>query len=211
MRLFVSAITLFLISNLGFAQKSATLFPSQVWHKGEVTLKDGTMEQGHIQYDLEKETVRLSKDGEILIYKADRLEKFSFFQKGIDRQRNFYALPYGVSEGNHELRLFELVLEGETNLLAREFIKYTSQTRVNEEAKHGLGRLHRVKVAALNYDYYLVADGGEPKAVKTRRKKVAMSFGSNQEKVLSFIKANGLNTKELVDMTKLVSYYNSLN
>lgn len=197
--------------NLGLSQKLEYGFPSQAWHKGDLTLNDGTNLDGLIKYDLESDAVHLNIDGNTRTYVANQVEKFKIYQRDVKRLRDFITIPFETKAGYKRPKFFEIVYQNETSLLAREINSYSNQTKVNSLATHGVGRLHRVRVGVVNYDYYLVDQQGNLKSVGKGVRGVLRAFDSHQEELKSYIRSNKLKVKEKEDMVKLVTHYNNLD
>ena len=194
---------------MGKAQKLEYGFPSQAWHTGELTLNDGITLEGKIKYDLETDALHLNSGGNTRTYVANQIEKFHIYQRDIKRQREFISIPFETKAGYKRPKFFEIVYQNATSLLVREVNSFSNQTRVNPLATHGVGRLHRVRVGVVNYDYFLVDNQGNLKLVDKGVKGVARSFENHQKELKSFIRANKLRVKEIDDMIKLVTFYNT--
>lgn len=207
---FLSLLIIVFAFNFGIAQKLEYGFPSQAWHSGSLTLNDGTIIEGKIKYDLESDMLHLNVGGNTRTYVASQIEKFSVFQRDIKRQRDFVSIPFETKSGYKRPKLFELVYQNNISLFVREVNSYSNQTRVNPLATNGVGRLHAVRVGVVNYKYYLANDKGSLKPVDKGVKGVSRSFDNYQREIRSFIRSNKLKVKEIEDMVKVVSYYNTL-
>lgn len=206
MRLLTSIFFCLFICTTLSAQEVLGKLPSQVWHQGSVTLSNGAIESGYIQYDLDDNSIQLSKEGKVLSYTANQMQSFEFFQKGVNQTRNFQSISH-----ESQVKLFELIQEGEASLYAREYVSFSTQTRINENAKHGVGRLHRVRVGSLNYDYFLLNSEGEFIKTDSGRKGIIDAFQDKHDLLLTYARNNKLKFKTLDDMARLTAYYNSID
>ena len=132
--------------------------PSQVWHTGQVLLNDGGLVKGLIKYDLASDAVHFDLDGTTRTYVANQITRFSFFQLSIKANRHFIALPFSEKGDYKRPKLFEIIYEAETSLLAREETLYSNWTKLDPD---GIDGIKRTRFNGYNYDYFLVEQNEE--------------------------------------------------
>lgn len=207
---------LFLISFLadGFAQRYNSEFPSETWHTGSVTLNDGKTLEGNIKYDLNADAIQLSLGDKILTYAANQIRQFKIFQEDQQVSRAFFSIPFTNEFGYKRPKLFELLHEGKTSLLAREFISIATRTS-NDPYFRRYSRFDRlnsgsVRVRYLDYKFYLASSEGKIELLGSTKNDVIFAFKNNRSELKKFIKKRKLKMDRIEDMTTLVRHYNTL-
>lgn len=209
------ALILLMCGNLS-AQRLRFQFPSEMWHLGELTLKDGNQLEGTIKYDLQADVIQLRTDERIRTFAASQIEQFRIFQEDIGQYRTFYSISFMNDNGYKRPKLFELVFEGNTSLLAREFISITTRTARNPYFNgtnrffdpYGGVRSNRVRF--LDHNLYLVNSKGQISLLTTNRKDVIYSFEEKHSELKKFIKQQRLKMDKIEDVISLVQHYNQL-
>lgn len=212
MKVFITG--LFFIIALGLeAQNLSFRFPSEMWHKGEVTLADGTTLEGDVSYNLEDDIVQVKVNNQIQTLAANQIQSARIFQEDISEYRMFYAIPFKNQFGYRRPKLFELVLEGETSLLAREKIILTT-TRPNDPFFGGGWRFNPNTMARntriLEHELFLINADGKISQLTTNRKDVIYAFDGNHAELKRIIKTQRLKMDRIDDLITLVEEYNGL-
>lgn len=190
-------------------------FPSESWHRGDLVLNDGSVLEGSIKYDLEADAIQLDHEDKILTYAANQLKQFRVFQEDIREYRVFYTIPYVTEYGYRRPKFFELIFEGRTSLLAREFISITTRSNASTYFRGGTrfdpyGNSRSLKVRFLDHNLYLVNPEGKIELLGSSRKEVIYAFEGKHNELRKFIKKQRLKMDKVEDMASLVEYYNSL-
>jgi hypothetical protein len=205
-----------LLSLISFVEGLSQNFPQDSWYPGKVTLETGEEKQGVIKYDLDANLIQLEWENKIETYHASQFSTFSIYMKEEDLYRDFYVLPHANKSGYKRPTIFELIVEGEMSLLAREYIA----TR-NMNANNGFmgspwgGGINpyapNMTQRFLAFKLFLVDNQARVRALTTNRKEVIAAFGEHQKEIKRYIKSQKLKTESLVDMAQLVNYFNKLN
>lgn len=216
MRYIIGGLLLVLFCGNLSAQRLRFQFPSEMWHLGELTLKDGNKLEGAIKYDLQADAIQLNVNERIQTFAANQLEKFRIFQEDIGQYRTFYSIPYMNENGYKRPKLFELVFEGNTSLLAREFISITTRTSRNPYFRGSTrfdpyGGARSTKVRFLDHNLYLVNQDGKISLLGSSRKDVIYSFEGKHSELRRFIKKERLKMDKIEDVASLVQHYNQLS
>lgn len=192
--------------------------PNEKWYKGEVTLRGGATKTGLIKYDLKANSIQYSTDGTIQTFHATQFYTFTILLVEQRLRRDFYVLPYEGNTGFARPTIFELLTEGAYSLLARE---YMARTIKGAGASYGYGletipepdhQLSRATptVKYLDYNLFLADSDGNVTPLKAKKSDVIDRFGKHKDKIKHYIKQQRLNVKDLVDLVKVVEYYNEL-
>ena len=204
MKLITSLILLLTISVVGHAQKYSMDF----WHDGEMDVNSGKTLRGKIKYDLEAESIQFMEGNVLRSYSASNVDAFQIVDALDNRVRYFYSLPYTYQNQYQKNHFFELLTEGYFTLLARE--KLVERVRNVNDPFSPVG-FNTYRVFFLEYDFFLVDPSGEIISITSSKpKEVIEILKGKEEKLETYIKQNRLRLEEWEDMTKLVSYYNSL-
>ncbi len=195
----------------------AQAFPSQRWHEGEAVLKDNSIIQGQLRYDLEHDAIQVIVDGKIQTYSSQLVFKFSFLQDDIELIRTFYTLPYANQPGYKSIpRFFEVIIEGKMTLLAREYVAQittsTGGARFNRYRNHPLARTTPSTVTRnyLTYKMFFLDHKGNLTEYGGRKKDLYYVLNESQGELKKFVKTNRLKIDKLEDVAKLVAHYNTL-
>lgn len=213
MRVLIAGLLLF--SALGVqAQNLRFQFPSEMWHRGDVTLSDGSKLEGSIKYDIPGDVIQLNSNDKIKTFAASQVQQFRIFQEDIARFRSFYTIPFLNKNGYRRPKFFELIFDGETSLLAREMILVTSRPPNNPYFRGGrrydpYGRSRNVRV--LDHELFLMNSEGKITTLNKKRKDVIYSFDDNYSELKKIIKSNRLKMNSIDDVATLVAEYNKLS
>ncbi len=188
-------------------QATAQNFPSQVWHKGKVVLITKETYKGLVKYDLETDIVQVNADNIILTFSSKKILHFEIFDETADSFRQFYALPYTVSQGYKTPILFEVLHEGRPlSLLAREDIT----TESIPQYSYYYGRSNYYSRNKLVYQYYFVSEKGTIQRYNLKKKNLLQLMQRKSAEVRKFINEHNLKVDRRRDLERITAYYNSL-
>ncbi len=199
-----------------FAQAT---FPSEIFHRGQVTLNDGTVYTGMVQYNLESDVILFKEPGAkgIATFTANQFKIVRINQQGIEQTRIFYSLPIRENSGYKRPKIFEALYQGETSLVGREYIIERAQPISQGFARRSLfdpfyfPSERRLTRKYLAYNLYLVDQVGGITLLGKSRGDVIRAFEGHQSELRKFIKQEKLRMNRIEDLTLLVQYYNSLD
>ncbi len=212
MKVFVTSLFLF-IAIAAQGQNLSYKFPSELWHKGEVTLSDGSLLKGNVKYSLEEDYIQVNVNSQIQTLAANQLRMVRIYQEDISRYRVFYAIPFKNKYGYKRPQLFELVFEGETSLLARERILLTT-TRTNDPFFRGgwgynpYAMPRSTKI--LEHELFIINPKGKISQLTTNRNDVIYAFDGQHAQLRKIIKSQKLKMSRIDDLITLVDEYNKL-
>ena len=188
-------------------QVSAQTFPSEIWHEGRVVLIDNQEFKGSVKYDLETDIVQLNDDKTIRTFSSKKLLYFEIFDESVDTYRQFYALPYAVSQGYETPILFEVLHEGRPlSLLAREAVT----TETVPQYSYYYGRSNYFSRYKLSYEIYFFNEKTGISRYQMKKRELLDLMGRKSSEVRKFINDNNLRVDRRRDLERITAYYNSL-
>ncbi len=209
-------VTLLLISSA--FQVEGQNFPSQQWHPGVVHLNNDSYVVGEVKYDLDHDAVQVNINGTTKTYSSQQVASFKIRPKRQKNFRHFFTLPYENKTGHKTPRFFEVVVEGRSTLLAREYVATVSarnntlrQTRrigLNNPSNRNLGGGTRTILA---HRLYIVNLDGKIHKLTGRKKDLFYVLEGHNEDLKSFIKKERIRLDKINDMARLVGHYNSIS
>jgi hypothetical protein len=188
-------------------QVSAQTFPSEIWHEGRVVLIDNQEFKGLVKYDLETDIVQLNDNKTIRTFSSKKLLYFEIFDESVDTYRQFYALPYSVSQGYETPILFEVLHEGRPlSLLAREAVT----TETVPQYSYYYGRSNYFSRYKLIYEFYFFNEKTGISRYHMKKRELLDLMGRKSSEVRKFINDNNLRVDRRRDLERITAYYNSL-
>ncbi|MFY0594279.1 hypothetical protein [Roseivirga sp.] len=216
MRILIASLLLMTCLYSSHAQRNQFQFPSEIWHEGSVTLVDGNRLNGNIKYDLAADLIQVIVDQKTLTYSASQIRQFDIFQADIELKRVFFSIPFVTETGYRRPKLFEVLLDARTSLVAREFIALSTRTIDNPYYRWGTRRFspiggRSVQVRYLDYKFYIVdSSNGRMDLLGSSKKDVINAFNKNQNEIRKYIKSKKLKVDQVEDIIEIVRYYNQL-
>lgn len=192
-------------------------FPSQVWHKGNIFLADGTSFSGELKYDMDNNLVQL-QTGSVTTFTASNVESFDIYDETYGGIRKFYSLPYSLN-GDYETPIFfEVLTQGDNiALLCREYIA-TDTRGMNNWGAMGMGMGMGMNPFwgppnftgyRLAFNYYFLKNGRLEKYSLKKKDLFSMLPGYDDEIDL-FMRKNRLEHDKRGDLLRITAYYNEL-
>ena len=198
---------LFLFSINIYAQDK-TLFPSEIWHEGEVVLMSRDTLKGSIKYDFDNDLVLFNRGGNLYSYGARKVLSFRILDITTETYRDFFAVPFPV-RANYKIPVFfEVLFEGPLTLLARENI--VEKQEINQgyynQPFYNTGEVTRKLV---KHFFYLDMEGGIYRHTM-KRKDLFRLMRDKYSKVRQYYKKNRLQINNEKDLIRIVAYYTKL-
>lgn len=176
--------------------RKGTAYLNPEFIEGVIALKDGSRIEGkpirfnlytqQMQFIDEQDTLALAKPEEVeYIRIADKVFVFTDY----------------LYQGEHKSGYFELLEDGDCRLLKRWTALYHELEEGDEPGTDSFYRSCRC---------YLQFYMNPASCVQKKRKDLAMSFASNGDEVMDYMKDVKLKPKNEDDLVKIVEYYNSL-
>lgn len=193
-----------------FAQNSQ--FPSQIWHKGNIFLNDGTTLSGSIKYDLENNLIQLQTET-VTTFTASTVANFEIFDELFGGIRNFYSLPYAINGEYETPTFFEVLTQGDNiALLCREYIATDTRGMNNNWGPMAMNPLWGPQNSfgyRLAFNYYFFKNGRLERYSLKKKDLYAMLPGYDDEIDL-FMRKNRLEHDKRGDLLRITAYYNEL-
>ena len=186
-------------------------FPSQVWHKGNIFLTDGTSYSGLLKYDFENNLVQLQAET-VITYTASNVTSFEIYDEIYGGLRRFYSLPYSLN-GNYEtLIFFEVLTQGENiALLCREYIA-TDTRGMNNWGAMAMNPFWGPPTYTgyrLAFTYYFLKNGSLEK-YSLKKKDLFSLLPGHDDEIDLFMRKNRLEHDKRGDLLRITAYYNEL-
>jgi len=182
-------------------------FPSRVWHEGRAITTEKDTIRGDLMYNLESNTIQLQlRDNLLKSFSSKNIFFFEIYDKGVNNYRQFYSIPFTVSQDYKAPIFFEVLYEGALTLLVRERIVLERDPYA--PAYNGTRGAARERLA---YTYYFIDKKGNMKEYKSGKKNdLFLIFDRESDKIKKFVKTNKLRTDRMRDLVRIVAFYNSL-
>lgn len=186
-------------------------FPSQVWHKGNIFMVDGSAVSGQVKYDMDNNLVQLQAET-VITFTASNVSSFEIYDETYGGIRKFYSLPYALN-GNYETPIFfEVLTQGDNiALLCREYIA-TDTRGMNNWGTMGMNPFWgppNFTGYRLAFNYYFLKNGKLEKYSLKKKDLFAMLPGYDDEIEL-FMRKNRLEHDKRGDLLRIAAYYNEL-
>ncbi|WP_026776696.1 hypothetical protein [Polaribacter sp. Hel_I_88] len=158
---------------------------------------DDIVETFFLRYNMYRDEMEFSKNDQLL-----------YLKKINDRTIVFQNLntKYKLFELNNDLKYFIVHNEGKNQLLSRQTVTY-------QEEKPPVNSYVAGKKADFirNDDiFYIKFDNNSIIEVPSNKRKFYAIFDGKESEIKNYMKSNRLNNKDLEDLKKIVTYFNSL-
>ncbi len=163
---------------------------------GSAELADGSILKGIFRYNIHSQKMQAIVEG----------DTFAFANPGevsclLIGEQKFIHTTFVRDDGEVANSWFEVLCEGNCDLLLRRYIKY----RVTD----GDGDLSNDQLYKLE-EYYTRKDGGAVERLQLSKKAILSMLTDHRAEAERFIKVEHLKLKDREDLMKLYSYYNGL-
>jgi len=196
-------IILLLTTVSAYGQK----FPSEFWHKGKLVTSDGDTLEGKLKYDLSRDLVQVDLNNQIFTFGAKKILYFEIFDVTVDNYRQFYSIPYNITQGYKSEILFEVLYEGKLTLLTRESVSQKSSSYNNNNYYWSGNSFTRT---VLTYEFFFLTSKGEITLFTQKRKDLLDIMKDRYTQMKKYIKTYGLKTDDKGDLARITAYYNTL-
>jgi hypothetical protein len=186
-------------------------FPSQIWHKGNIFLNDGSTLSGLIKYDLENNLVQLQNET-VETFTASTVSNFEIYDEIFAGIRRFYSLPYAINGDYETPTFFEVLTEGEDlALLCREYIATDTRGMNNwgPVAMNPFWGPQTFTGYRLAFNYYFFKNG-RMERFSLKRKDLFTMLPGHDEEIDLFMRKNRLEHDRRGDLLRITAYYNEL-
>lgn len=178
-------------------------FAFEYWHEGRLVTEENDTLKGSIQYNLQSDLVQLKQGSHLETYTARKIIFFEIFDVTVKQYRQFYSLPYALTENQYKAPVFfELLAEGKMTVLSRESLEYKTYSAFNYYGTY-------TRLVLVN-KYYLLDEKGAITEFKGNKNDWIYLMGNKGSDVQRYSKTNKLDFDDKYDLVRIVSYYNSL-
>lgn len=169
------------------------------WWRGEVTLEDGSLEKGMVNYDYESRTLIVRKENSEKTYVAGNVYSFwverIYETKTVTKSKETYYSIYEENEYGFRMPSFyRALILGEVSVLLKGELLY--QYSFDDPQFY-------IK----NVPYLLFRDGRLERA-KTWKKRLITQIEGDQSDLKRYIKKERLLLHDPVDLAKLIQFHN---
>jgi len=166
------------------------------WLPGQVAVKDGNTMDGLLRYNIYHQKVEAIVDA----------DTFAFAKPGelnwvMIGDNKFIFSSYLRNDLEVANTWFEVLCEGECDLLLRHYIKYRIEDGDDDPSNDQMYRLEA---------YYSRKNDESGERLNPSKKDIPLVLLDHQEELSAYLKENKLNLKDQEDLVKLFAYYNSL-
>ena len=172
------------------------------WQDGFITLKTGqTFQKYPLKYDIENDMLEIKASNEVKILRGERVATFTWMD--IDRQQELQYInshEYKL-EGTPLIGFFELVVDGQVQLLGKTIAVVKDPTYVE-----GFDVGKRYSEITKKEVYYLSDESKVLTEIKS--KKDVLEFMGDEGGVKQYMKAQKLGVSDKEDLAKIVTFIN---
>ena len=181
-----------------FAGVEGSMYLYDAWKDGICALKDGSKLKNHkFRYNIYFQQMQFAFEGDTLAFGApEQIKTLS-----LDNKTFIYSDFIGA-ENEKANSYFQIIENGENKLLLRRTISYQFKDRAGRSPYDTFIR---------QISFYMKKGDKPAELLPHGKKSFVKLFDKNQDKISVFIKINKLNIRNIDDMKKIISYYNSLN
>ena len=180
----------------------AQQFPSELWHEGMVVLANQDTLVGKIKYDLTKNLIQVNVNDKIRAYGAKSIFYFRIYDEKSETSRQFYVLPYGLVTSYKVPTIFEVLVEGNITLLAREYIDVRSVPN-----PYGMGSYPQ---ETLVYDFFFLDRQGKITKYHMKRKELLEVLRDKEKEVAEYMRQHNLRHNNRNDLVRIIAFYNAI-
>ena len=176
------------------------------WEKGQVTLHDGRIVPGDLQYDLESNVVVVKVAQQMRAFSSHSVRSFTITD---EMPRKYFAVPFQLPGGTVQPMFFQLVYDGSFTLFVREREVYEKALRS--------AKLPMIKRAqkeeedqVLALQYYAYMPDGSFQEVTTSRRDLSHLLSLNEDgvKVLNhYINDEKIDFTRQPDIIQLIYHF----
>ncbi|WP_345952523.1 hypothetical protein [Mucilaginibacter sp. PAMB04168] len=172
------------------------------WHPAVITLSDkSVIKDVDLKFDIVEDKLYFkAQNGETMSF-TKPVREFTFnVGKDVTSPAHFKNGYNGIPDFSFDA-YFEVLAEGKAQLLKKVFKK------VAENKMYGSATITKTFVE--NVRYYIVTSTATIQ-IKNDKKSVLLALPDKKDLLEAYIKENNLNLKKDTDLTKLITYYNSI-
>lgn len=174
-----------------------------LWCNGQITLENGEVIEGEINYDLKFEVIQIRDNGIVRAFTAEGVAYFTMFDPINYRQRDYISLEHQVNFGYKRKTFFEIVAEGNITILRRS--KYIRRPRITEDYRAP----HIYLNAVCKHSYYAIRKK-EWVEINDFEAQVLPWMSDFEQEIDNYIEAGKLKLKYIHAQMRVIHLYNQL-
>lgn len=174
-----------------------------LWCNGRLTLEDGEVIEGEINYDLKFEVVQIRDNGITRAFTAQSVLQFTLFDPIKFRQRDFIAIEHQLTSGYERKAFFEVLANGQITVLRKS--KYIRRPRITEDY-----RAPHIYMNAVCKHSYFAVKSKELVEIKNFEEQVLPWMARFEQEINHYIEESRLKLKEAHEQVRVVNLYNQL-
>lgn len=173
------------------------------WQDGFITLKTGqTIQKYPLKYDIENDMLEIKANKEVKILRGERVASFTWKDAVSQQEVQFINSHAYKLEGTPLLGFFELVVDGDVQLLSKVEADVKDPTYVE-----GLDVGKRYSEIVKKEVFYLSDESKALTKIK-KKKDLWQYFGEEKNAVKQYMKEQKLGVNDKADLAKIVSFFN---
>lgn len=196
-----SVLTVLILLVFSFTTKAYMNYGS--WCNGQITLENGEVIEGEINYDLKFEVIQIRDNGIVRAFTAEGVAYFTMFDHIKSRPRNFISLEHQVGFGYERKTFFEIVAEGNITVLRKS--KYIRRPRITENY-----RAPHIYLNVVCKHSYFALRGKEWVEIINFEAQVLPWMNDFEQEVGHYVKKGRLKLKDVHEQMQVVTLYNQL-
>lgn len=174
-----------------------------LWCNGQVTLENGEVIEGEINYDLKFEVIQIRDNGIVRAFTAEGVSYFTMFDPIHYQQRDYVSLEHQLDFGYKRKAFFEIVAEGQITILRNS--KYIRRPRITEDY-----RAPHIYLNAVCRHSYFALRGEEWVEIRDFEAQVLPWMNDFDQEIDHYIETTKLKLKYVQAQMRVVNLYNQL-
>lgn len=196
------AFTVFTLLLFSFTTKAYENYG--LWCNGSLTLDNGEVIEGEINYDLKFEVVQVRDNGIIRAFTAEGVSEFTIFDPASYRQRDFVSIHHELNSGYERKAFFEVIEDGQITLLRKS--EYIRRPRVMESYRASHVYLNTV----CKHHYYAIKNNDEILEISNFKAEILPWMSQYEREVNNYIKRGKVKLRDIQQQLQVVGFYNQL-
>ena len=189
---------------------SAQTLPSDSWYDGMVVSAKGDTVFGALKYNLETNSVQIQTVSNTETLEANGILMFRFVEPSTQRPKEFYSVPYEVSNGYYRPILFEVFYEAPMTLLGREKLVQETISTTDPFNPYATFPTYSSR-NKLSYDFYFLDKTGDIYPFVDKSKKNLLKILNYDKTALErYIRKERLSVTNIPDLIKITTYFNAI-
>jgi hypothetical protein len=171
------------------------------WDHGVIYLNDGNTIKGKLHYNLEKDLVLLENQGRVMVFTAEKISRFTFYDHLLSAQRNFISVnPENLS--SKKRIIFEIVMPGRLTLLRLQKSGSGNDGYYDDEIQQFMGY-------SSGFTYFFLYKNKVHRLRNFKKQYISIA-GESMNEIKEYILQNKLKYTSIPHQVKLIKFFNNL-